>query len=281
MMMTVRRFAVFSAFFVSLVWSAAAAAQPQRLVNTDGSLECVYLNECDPSAPACAEGEDCTQIGSFDLYWCNRGQDGFFCCGGSGPGGADSKCDIHDGVVGDLDAEGECRMFEGDDQIGGVEGVCQFKGDTPTDDPGYAPTFCENDPAISPEQFLIQCMTTPEGNPTDDWHQGDCDGDTWKNSIDFGNRCGSCDPMNYPTDDRSGECVVPVLPPADAGPDTGPRRDTGTGATPGSPPGPNFRGAGGCACESAAAPFDAPAAPALFVIALFLFRSTRRAGRGS
>jgi hypothetical protein len=245
---------------------SAVAQQPQALVLIDGVLSCQPLTGCDPDmGPGCSDGAVCGQVGPDETWSCTHLIDTFLCCDGEGAGDADAKCVITNPIDGSDNVDGRCIEIDG---VPGVAGVCQFGeegGDV------FAPTFCEDD-ASSPLQWIVPCLTSPppESMPIYKWRQGDCDEDGTPNGIDYDLGCGPCDPtMGASADLMSCD----INDPPDAGPDTAVTPPTPDART-------QFRGVGGCNCDVATDRRGAPTAlMALFVFALALFRSCRRAGR--
>ncbi len=270
-----------------LLVASAAHAQPLMLVRLDsGELTCQGLDECDSAATSCASGAGtCSRFGTItDRTFCGNGVDTFLCCSSDGMGSADADCMI-DGV------SGRCIMDLGPSVSAMVPGVCIFGEGT------EAPTFCVDD-SVPAKEWIERCLTTPAGEPTSNWSDGDCDGDHATNAEDL--RCGGvCDPTNTPTAGMMG--CGPDAGATDGGlgvdgsidggavdagtPDTG-RGDavggdgsSGLGDSDSSDP-TNFRGAGGCACDATRG--TSPGSDLLFWgLMLLAFTTSRRAGRGS
>ncbi len=222
---------------------AAAMAQDgqQELVLEGGVLSCVTPVRCSAS-DTCEEGRSCSHIGGDNLNdFCTYGEDSFLCCGSGGPGDADSDC-----VIVTLSPRstvmGTCVLL---DDVPGVPGVCVF-------DEGSNPSFCP--PYTVPERNWIDpCLTEPTMEITDDWREGDCDGDGVTNVDDLG--C-ACDSTSAPSPDGGCAPVGADAGPGDATPDPTPSV-TGRAPTP-APPAATPRFA--APADVRAAPHPAPAA---------------------
>ncbi len=281
------RWAVWVISFAGVVstTSAAGAQDPESFVLLDdGSFVCEAMRGCDASVPGvCADPEICGQVGSAadPGLRCHLGYDGFVCCDPEHDAG-NAQCTLYDGEGG-IVVEGACLAVEIDGDAD-VSGVCNYPLRA-----AAAPTFCVHADG-DPSPWLEPCMTAPspdpgnEGEPVENWRDGDCDEDGWTNGAEFDQDCSPCDGAEFLVD---GVCVVSSMPdagldgggPPDAGPDSGTAPDAARDTGGARPAGPEFRGTGGCACRASGA--RSMGEGVLAVVALFLLgvRSRRRMAR--